>query len=147
MHFLFCFCFLIVYIIASSPIIYISDLLGLCKCKQYNYNFKGKLSLVNKIKLFKSLPAIHNLILNDSSHHHLIIAILLILKHAMFFRHSNVSQLDLSQAEQNYQVENIDSKILEYLKEVTPEKSVKQFSEFIMATDIVSTQASIDISE
>jgi hypothetical protein len=63
-------------------------------------------------------------------------AVVLILKHAMFFQLSNDSQSALSQAEQNYQAENIDSKILEYLKTFSPGDSVKQFSEFIMATDI-----------
>ncbi|KAF8268751.1 hypothetical protein EI94DRAFT_1726922 [Lactarius quietus] len=100
------------------------------------------------IKLFKSLPTIQNLILNGSSHHHLIIAIILILKHAMFLMwHSNDSKSALFQAEQNYQGENIDSKILEYLKEVSSENSVKEFLRFIMATDIVPTQSSIHTSE
>jgi hypothetical protein len=63
-------------------------------------------------------------------------AIILILKHAMFLRPSNKSEKALSQAEQNYRGANIDSKIQQYLKLLSFENSVKQFSGFIMATDM-----------
>ncbi|KAF8257267.1 hypothetical protein EI94DRAFT_1759526 [Lactarius quietus] len=73
--------------------------------------------------------------------------IILILKHAMFLRASNSAQLALFQAEKNYQGSNIHSKIQEYLKAFSPEDSVQQFAGFIMATDMESSQSSIDIGE
>ncbi|KAF8258813.1 hypothetical protein EI94DRAFT_1753446 [Lactarius quietus] len=75
------------------------------------------------------------LFLDDLKHHHLIIASILILKHAMFLRPLNESQPALFKAEQNYQGENINSKIQPYLK-VFSQNSVKQFADFIMATDM-----------
>ncbi|KAF8264780.1 hypothetical protein EI94DRAFT_1737693 [Lactarius quietus] len=107
----------------------------------------GQVSLHYKMRNVKSLPAIKNLILDGPSHHHLIIVIILVLKHAMFLRASNSAQLALSQAEQNYQGGNIHSKIQEYLKAFSPEDSVEQFAGFIMATDMVPSQSSIDIGE
>jgi len=106
-----------------------------------------KVSALYKKNYVKSLPAIQKLILNGLSHHHLIIAIILILKHAMLLRSSNESQSALSQAGQNYQGANIDSNIQQYLKAFSPQDSVKQFAGFIMATNMVPSESSMDTTE
>ncbi|KAF8271919.1 hypothetical protein EI94DRAFT_1719197 [Lactarius quietus] len=98
-------------------------------------------------KQVRSLPAIQNIIHNDASQHHLIIAIILILKHATFLWPSNKLQSALSQAEQNYQRANMDSNIQEYLKAFSSEDTVERFAGFIMATDMVPSQSSVDTDE
>lgn len=62
--------------------------------------------------------------------------VILILKHATALRLSDEPEKALILAEQDYQEARIDLKIQEYLKAFTPEDSVEQFADFIMATNI-----------
>ncbi|KAF8266524.1 hypothetical protein EI94DRAFT_178700 [Lactarius quietus] len=129
-----------------TPVLGSQVCFSVCKFTLYTYSIKQK-SHFCETNYVQSLPAIQNLIINAPSHHHLIIAIILILKHAVFLRPLKISRSALSQAAQNYQESNIDSKIQQYLKACSPEDTVKQFAGFIMATDIVPPQSSIDTGE
>ena len=62
--------------------------------------------------------------------------VILILKHATILQLSNNPEKALTLAEQGYKKAMVDSKIQEYLKTLTPEDSVEQFADFIMATNI-----------
>ncbi|KAF8267461.1 hypothetical protein EI94DRAFT_1730396 [Lactarius quietus] len=120
--------------------------LGVVRFEVQFLNFPG-VSLLYKTMQVKSLPAIQNIINNDASQHHLIIVIILILKHATFLWPSNKLQLALSQAGQNYQEANMDSKIQEYLKAFSSEDTVEIYAGFIMATDMVPSQSSVGSGE
>ena len=63
-------------------------------------------------------------------------AFLLILKHATFLRKSNKPEAALTKAALDYQEANIELKIQDYLKSLSPEDSVETFSGFIMATEL-----------
>ena len=63
-------------------------------------------------------------------------AVLLIFKHAMFLHHSNTTKSALNLAGLDYQRTDIDLKIQEYLKALSPEQSIEKFASFIMATDL-----------
>jgi hypothetical protein len=64
-------------------------------------------------------------------------AIILLLKHATYFRLSNLSpESALTQAELHYQEANVDSKIQQHLAASSQEHSVEIFAAFVMATDI-----------
>lgn len=63
-------------------------------------------------------------------------AFLLILMHATFLRKSNKPEAALTKAALDYQEANIELKIQEYLKSLSPEDSVETFSGFIMATEL-----------
>ena len=64
-------------------------------------------------------------------------AFLLILKHATFLRKSNSKpEAALTKAALDYQEANIELKIQDYLKSISPEDSVETFSGFIMATEL-----------
>ena len=63
-------------------------------------------------------------------------AVILILKHATFLRLSMSSESAITQVEMDYQAANIDLKIQQHLAASCQELSVKQFANFIMATDI-----------
>lgn len=60
-------------------------------------------------------------------------AVIIILKHATILQLSNSPKQALTIAEKDYQKANIDSKIQEHLKTFTPEDSVENFADFIMA--------------
>jgi hypothetical protein len=62
-------------------------------------------------------------------------AVILILKHATLLRLSNSPESALALVEQGYQQANIDFTIQQYLAH-SPEFSVDEFANFIMATDI-----------
>jgi len=87
-------------------------------------------------KHIMSLPAITGL-----SGHHLILAVILILKHATFLWLSNKPESALTLVELDYQKANIDLKVQEYLKASSPEHIVEEFTHFIMATEIASSQS------
>jgi len=96
-------------------------------------------------KHIKSLHTIQNLIINKFSYLHLMLAVTLILKHATLLR-SSPSPVALTNVELNYQKANIDESIQQYLTACTSEPSVEQFAGFIMHTDIVSSQSSVNMS-
>ena len=63
-------------------------------------------------------------------------AVTLILKHATLLRTSNLPKAALTNVDLDYQRENIDESIQQYLATHTSELSVEQFAGFIMGTDI-----------
>ncbi|KAN0131069.1 hypothetical protein V8E53_011202 [Lactarius tabidus] len=92
------------------------------------------------------LPAIQNLVKKSLDSHHLMIAVLIILKHATFLRLSNNRKSALSQANLDYKKANIDLAIQQHLLVHSPKDSVEQCVGFIMATDIVPSQSSVNAS-
>ena len=56
--------------------------------------------------------------------------------HATFLCKSNKPEAALTKAALDYQEANIELKIQEYLKSLSPEDSVETFSGFIMATEL-----------
>ena len=62
--------------------------------------------------------------------------VIIILKHAIILRLSNRPEQALTLAEQDYQEANIDLKIQEHLKAFTPEDSIEECADFIMAFNI-----------
>ncbi|KAN0131263.1 hypothetical protein V8E53_010967 [Lactarius tabidus] len=93
-----------------------------------------------------SLPAIQNLVKKSLDSHHLMIAVLIILKHATFLRLSNNLKSALSQANLDYKKANIDLAIQQHLLVYSPKDSVEQCVGFIMATNIVPSQSSVNSS-
>ena len=66
-------------------------------------------------------------------------AVIILLKHATYLRLLDFSRESaLTQAELHYQEANVDLKIQQYLMTPSQRYSVKQFLDFIMATDIGS---------
>jgi hypothetical protein len=63
-------------------------------------------------------------------------AVTLILKHATLLQSSNLSEAALTNVDLDYQRQNIDESIQQYLAECASELSVEQFVGFIMGTDI-----------
>ena len=63
-------------------------------------------------------------------------AVTLILKHATLLRTSNLPKAALTNVDLNYQRENIDESIQQYLTACASDVSVEQFTEFIMGTEI-----------
>jgi hypothetical protein len=63
-------------------------------------------------------------------------AVTLILKHATLLRFSNLPEAALTNADLDYQRENIDDTIQQYLKSYALKLSVEQFADFIMSTEI-----------
>jgi len=81
---------------------------------------------------------------NQTGHHHLILALIIIMKHATFLRILDMKPKPaLIQAELDYQKENIDLKIQQYLLASSQEHSIELFTRFIMATDIESTHPNL----
>ena len=62
--------------------------------------------------------------------------VILILKHATTLLHSKEPKEALTKAGQDYQEENIDLKVQEYLKPFASGDSVLKFADFIIATNI-----------
>jgi hypothetical protein len=63
-------------------------------------------------------------------------AVTLILKHATLLRFSNLPEAALTNADLDYQRENIDNSVEEYLRSHALNLSVEQFASFIMGTEI-----------
>ena len=63
-------------------------------------------------------------------------AVTLILKHATLLRTSNLPKAALTNVDLNYQRENIDESIQQYLTACASDVSVEQFADFIMSTEI-----------
>ena len=64
------------------------------------------------------------------------IAVTLILKHATLLRTSNLPKAALTVVDLNYQRQNIDEFIQQFLTAYASDVSVEQFSGFIMGTEI-----------
>ena len=60
----------------------------------------------------------------------------LILKHATLLRTSNLPKAALTNVDLNYQRQNIDESIQQYLTACASDISVEQFVSFIMSTEI-----------
>jgi F0F1-type ATP synthase assembly protein I len=63
-------------------------------------------------------------------------AVTLILKHATLLRSSNWREAALAKVDLDYQMENIDESIQQYLTACASDVSVEQFAGFIMGTEI-----------
>ena len=63
-------------------------------------------------------------------------AVTLILKHATLLRTSNLPEAALAIVDLNYQRQNIDESIQQFLTAYASDVSVEQFSGFIMGTEI-----------
>ena len=63
-------------------------------------------------------------------------AVTLILKHATLLRTSNLPEAALTNADLDYQRQNIDNSIQQYLTSHALNLSVEQFAAFIMGTEI-----------
>ena len=63
-------------------------------------------------------------------------AVTLILKHATLLRTSNLPEAALTNVDLDYQRENIDESIQQFLTACASEVSVEQFAGFIMGTEI-----------
>jgi hypothetical protein len=63
-------------------------------------------------------------------------AITLILKHATLLRSSNLPKAALTNVDLDYQRQNIDESIQQYLTACASDVSVEQFASFIMGTEI-----------
>jgi F0F1-type ATP synthase assembly protein I len=63
-------------------------------------------------------------------------AVTLILKHATLLRISNLPEAALTKADLDYQRQNIDNSIQQYLRSYALNLSVEQFAGFIMGTEI-----------
>ena len=63
-------------------------------------------------------------------------AVVVILKHAMFLRHSNKAESALNLAGSAYQQADIDLKIQSFLNASSLEHSVEEVASFIMTTEI-----------
>ena len=63
-------------------------------------------------------------------------AVTLILKHATLLRNSNQPEAALTNVDLDYQRQNIDETIQQYLTACTSVVSVEQFASFIMGTEI-----------
>ena len=63
-------------------------------------------------------------------------AVTLILKHATLLQTSNLPEAALTNVDLDYQRENIDQSIQQYLTACASDVSVEQFARFIMGTEI-----------
>ena len=63
-------------------------------------------------------------------------AVTLILKHATLLRTSNKPEAALTSVDLDYQRQNIDQSIQQYLSACASDISVEQFADFIMGTEI-----------
>ena len=63
-------------------------------------------------------------------------AVTLILKHATLLRSSNLPNAALTKVDLDYQRENVDESIQQYLTTCASDTSVEQFASFIMSTKI-----------
>ena len=63
-------------------------------------------------------------------------AVTLILKHATLLRSSNLPKAALTNVDWDYQRQNIDESIQQYLAASASDASVEQFASFIMGTEI-----------
>ena len=63
-------------------------------------------------------------------------AVTLILKHATLLRSLNLPEAALTKVHLDYQRQNIDESIQQYLTACASDVSVEQFADFIMGTEI-----------
>ena len=63
-------------------------------------------------------------------------AVTLILKHATLLRTSNLPEAALTKADLDYQKQDIDKSVQQYLTACASDVSAEQFADFIMGTEI-----------